>query len=106
MEHETTALLMVSVLMVVGLAGGIGAGLYIGGSIAKPLGKVTGLIEAMSGGNTNVSIELDTGRKDEIGTLERAARVFLENLIERERLAAEQEKARTEREEGRGGAKS
>ena len=46
-------LLMVSVLMVVGLAGGRRR-FYIGGSIAKPLGKVTGLIEAMSNGNTNV----------------------------------------------------
>ncbi len=98
LEHETSALVIVASLMAVGLAGGLGAGMYIGGSIAKPLGKVTGLIEAMSTGKTDISIDPDTARRDEIGTLERAARVFLENLRERERLAREQENARVERE--------
>ncbi|MEJ0072003.1 MAG: methyl-accepting chemotaxis protein [Pseudomonadota bacterium] len=60
-------------------------------SIARPLGAMNGAMRKMAEGNTETEVPgLD--RRDEIGDMAQALRVFKENMIERQRLA-ERERA-------------
>jgi methyl-accepting chemotaxis protein len=86
-----------SVLGTAGLLIGALAAWLIGQSIARP---VTGMTEAMTrlaGGDTTVAVPAQ-GQRSEIGRMARAVEVFKANLIESNRIAAEQraEQARKE----------
>jgi methyl-accepting chemotaxis protein len=64
--------------------------LLIGGSIIKPMRRLTLCMNAMAGGNTG---QETPGRaaQDEIGEMARAVEVFREGLIRADRLTSEQE---------------
>jgi methyl-accepting chemotaxis protein len=67
--------------------------------IARPMIAVTGVIRRLAEGDLSASVEA-TARRDEIGGLFEAVRVFRDNGLERERLAAdaaEEQRQRTER---------
>ncbi len=71
-------------------------------SITRPLGRVTAAVTELADGNTDIGIEQPTGR-DEVADIERAVVVFRDNMIEMDRLRAEQAEAekRTEAERRR-----
>ena len=61
-------------------------------SITRPLGRVTGAISSLAEGKTDIDIQPPTGR-DEIAEIQRAVVVFRDNIIEMDRLRAEQAEA-------------
>lgn len=76
-----------------------GGGAYlIANMISKPISNITKAMRALANGDKAVVIPgLDRG--DEIGEMAGAVQVFKENAVEMERLQAEQEAQRLEREE-------
>ncbi len=89
LEHEQTALTIVMGLMIAGLLSGIFSGWYVGQSISRPLADVTMQINTMAEGNTDLTVTVDENRRDEIGTLQKAASVFLESLKNSQKLEDE-----------------
>ena len=82
--------------MVAVVALGLLAGFALIAGVARPIRRITEIINRLAGGDKSISAT-DAGRKDEIGDLARAVEVFKANMIEAERLAAEQEAARAAR---------
>jgi methyl-accepting chemotaxis protein len=80
------------------LAGGLLAGAVIAfitaRSIATPIQRMTAAMGQLAHGDTSVAVP-SVGRRDEIGDMAGAVQVFKDNMIEAERLRAEQ--AETER---------
>ncbi len=68
-------------------------------SITRPLAGLEDAMGELASGNSSVEIE-GTDRKDEIGSMAQAVDVFKQNALEREKMEAEQAKAR-EAEEAR-----
>jgi methyl-accepting chemotaxis protein len=58
-------------------------------SIARPLTALTGAMKELAGGDTSVAMP-GIGRKDEVGEMVSAVEVFKINMIENDRLRAEQ----------------
>ena len=71
--------------------------LLLGNLIARPVIAMTAAMRRLAGGELDIVVP-GVGRKDEIGAMAAAVEVFKESAIERERLAAGQERARVERE--------
>jgi methyl-accepting chemotaxis protein len=73
------------------------AGIMIVVTVARPIVRTTGIMGRLS--KHDLSVEIEGGdRKDEVGEMVRAVRVFKDSMIEGDRLAAEQkaEQARKE----------
>ena len=86
-------------LLGAGLIAGIGAAvLVVSRQITGPLGRITATMQALAGGDYEVAIP-HAGRRDEIGAMAAAVRVFKDNAQDAERLrrAQEQERALAER---------
>jgi len=64
--------------------------------ISRPISDMTSAMKLLAEGDKNTEIP-GTNRKDELGQMAGAVQVFKDNMIEAERLAAEQEKRRAER---------
>ena len=92
-DTTTEAQLVVAGL---GLVGGIVLAFFIGRGIARPVAGMTATMQSLAAGNHDVTIPGSASR-DEIGDMARAVAVFRTNMIEAERLAAEQEAARAVR---------
>jgi len=91
-----TALILVALL---GLGIGLGAGFAITRfGVTGPLQKVVDAVCRLSRGELTVEIG-GAGRGDEVGDIARALDVFKQGALERQRLEAEQEVLRREREE-------
>ena len=92
---------MVIALVISGVALGMGlaAGFVIARGITRPISAMTNAMGVLANGDTTVEIPA-RGQKDEIGSMAEAVQVFKDNMIETERLRAEQEetKKRTEAE--------
>ncbi|MDQ7249293.1 methyl-accepting chemotaxis protein [Dongia sedimenti] len=82
---------------------GIGIGFAVALSITKPIGAMTGAMGVLAAGDKTVEIPA-RGQKDEIGAMAGAVQVFKDNMIEADRLRAEQEamkqRAEAERRQG------
>jgi methyl-accepting chemotaxis protein len=78
------------------LAAGIGFGgtiaLFTSRSIAAPIRGMTSAMGKLAGGDASTAIPC-VGRTDEVGEMANAVQVFKENMIEAERLRAEQAQA-------------
>ncbi len=96
-EVVDEAFLIVGVLLVAVFALAVSFGLALGNGIATPIIAMTDAMRRLAGGDKTVEIPAH-GRKDEVGAMADAVEVFKQNAIEAERLAAEQEAARAERE--------
>jgi methyl-accepting chemotaxis protein len=83
-------LALVALLAVVG-------GLMLQRGIGGPVIAMTDAMRRLAGGDKTVDIPA-TGRSDEVGQMADAVEVFKQTAIEQDRLAAEQEAARAERE--------
>jgi methyl-accepting chemotaxis protein len=81
-----TALGSVIVLVLVGAV-------LVGESVARPLIRLGEVMRRLSGGDKTVEIA-GGERRDEAGAMARAVQVFKENMIEADRLRAEQEEAK------------
>jgi methyl-accepting chemotaxis protein len=105
MERQVDSLGEFFVRQVALLAGVLGVGLLAGAAlsyligrrmIAAPIGEMTGVMRRLAAGERDVAIPAQD-RADEIGEMAGAVEIFKENAIAAERLAAEQEAARAER---------
>ncbi len=88
--------LVQQIIAVIGLVGGILLAVLIGRAISGPVGRMTGAMRQLADGDTTVEVP-DIIRKDEIGQLATALQVFKDNMIEANRLGAEQEASRAAR---------
>ena len=86
---------MVVALVISGIALAIGmlAGFVIARGITRPISAMTAAMGVLANGDTTVRIPAQ-GQKDEIGSMAQAVQVFKDNMIETERLRAEQEAAK------------
>jgi methyl-accepting chemotaxis protein len=88
-ESMIIALIISGLALVLGLA----AGFVIARGITRPIGAMTTAMGVLANGDTTVQIPA-VGQKDEIGTMAAAVQVFRDNMIENERMRAEQEAAK------------
>ena len=79
---------------------GIAIGFAVARSITKTIIAMTGAMGALASGNRGVEIPAQ-GRGDEIGQMAAAVQVFKDNMIEADRLRAEQEAMKQRAEAGR-----
>jgi methyl-accepting chemotaxis protein len=79
-----------------GLIGGLAMAFFVGRGIARPITAMTTTMGTLAAGDHDVAI-LGADSRDEIGDMARAVNVFKTNMIEAERLAAEQDVARAAR---------
>ncbi len=95
---DTAKALIIGGALVFG--GALAALLYgIGRSITAPVTAMTAVMRRLAGGDKSVAIP-GAGRSDEIGEMAGAVQIFKDNMIEADRLAAEQrreQEARAER---------
>ena len=77
------------ILLVCGLAAAGLIALLTSRSIVPPIRQMTGTMDKLASGDTSVAVP-GVGRKDEIGDMASAVQVFKDNMIETERLRAEQ----------------
>jgi len=70
----------------------------VGQSVARPLGHLQRAMEALAGGQTDITLPEATG-KTELAAISRTVLVFRDNAVERTRLAASQEQDNRAREE-------
>jgi methyl-accepting chemotaxis protein len=87
-----TAVISLAVAVAVALLLGAAAAWLIGTGIARPIGAMTAAMQRLAEGDKTVEIPA-VGRKDEVGEMAEAVKVFKDSMIEAERLAAEQAKA-------------
>lgn len=85
----STLKLVLWVLLAAGLGLGGTIALFTSGSIAVPIRGMTSAMGKLAGGDTSTVIP-GAGRTDEIGEMAGAVQVFKENMIEADRLRAEQ----------------
>ena len=88
------------ILCVVVLALGVALAFTIGRSIVRPLARMTAVMSKLAGGDTAAEIPARDNR-DEVGEMARAVEVFKQNMVESERLAAEQRREHAEKERRR-----
>ncbi|MDQ2082333.1 methyl-accepting chemotaxis protein [Xanthobacteraceae bacterium Astr-EGSB] len=79
-------------VLVIGVLTGFGAAGFSFFGVARPIGHITASMSVLANGNTDAEIPFAT-RKDEIGHMAAAVRVFRDNMVENRRLAAEQKEA-------------
>jgi methyl-accepting chemotaxis protein/CHASE3 domain sensor protein len=97
MEQSLDVALIVSGLA---LVLGLTIGFIVARGITKPIGAMTSAMGVLAGGDTSVEIPA-AGQKDEIGSMASAVQVFKDNMIETERLHAEQAASKKRAEEER-----
>ena len=91
----STLMIAVSLL---GIFAGTGVGLLISRvGLVRPITGVVNCLQELATGKLDIQVT-GADRKDEIGDINRAAQVFLENARQAERLRAEQAAAQAERE--------
>jgi methyl-accepting chemotaxis protein len=88
--------LLQTVLAGIGFVAGSALALVIGRGITVPLGRMTAAMTQLAVGDKAIDIPA-RDNTDEIGDMARAVEVFRQNAIAADRLAAEQEAARTAR---------
>lgn len=79
-------------LLALGLALGAIIALFTSRAIATPIQGMTAAMGNLAGGDTSTLVP-ETGRADEIGEMADAVQVFKDNIIEADRLRAEQAQA-------------
>jgi methyl-accepting chemotaxis protein len=74
----------------------IGGFVFITRSLSRPIARLSDTIQTLADGDKSIDIPL-TDRTDEIGSMARPLRVFKENMIKAEQLAAQQLDEQTKR---------
>ncbi|MFN3224975.1 MAG: methyl-accepting chemotaxis protein [Hyphomicrobiales bacterium] len=86
-------MLMIGALLIV-IVGVIGV--FLSRSVTRPINTLVREMGELAGGNTSIALE-GTERSDELGDMSKAVAVFLDAMIERERLEGETAQAAAER---------
>lgn len=94
--HEMRTFILVGAGLT--LLGVIVVGLVVARSLALPISRMTGVMHELANGNLGVKI-LESDRKDEVGDMADALRIFRKNAEEVETLREEQEAAQKRSEE-------
>jgi methyl-accepting chemotaxis protein len=84
--------LVLWILLAAGLGLGLAIALITARAIAGPVQGMTNAMGKLAGGDTSLAIP-GVGRSDEIGEMADAVRIFKDNMIEADRLRAEQAEA-------------
>jgi methyl-accepting chemotaxis protein len=84
-NSQTTLYIATPLVLLVGLA----LSLLLSRSITVPLARMTATLKALAAGDRAQQIP-DTGRRDEIGDMARAAQIFKDGLLEADHLRDEQ----------------
>ncbi|MET4449186.1 methyl-accepting chemotaxis protein [Bradyrhizobium sp. GM2.2] len=87
---------LISALVMIGLAlaVAIGVAMMVIWRVTRPLREMAGIVERLAVGETAVNVPC-VNRNDEVGAIARAVEVFRGNLIETEKLKAQQETSKT-----------
>jgi methyl-accepting chemotaxis protein len=88
-DDATRTLTMLASIIAVGFLVTVALAFLIARSITRPVGVLSAAMKALAGGDTSVEIE-GIHRRDEIGGMAGAVQVFKDNMIEADRLRAEQ----------------
>jgi methyl-accepting chemotaxis protein len=94
-EHRTN--IVVAVAAFVAIAFGIAVASFLARGLSRSISGMTGAMRTLAGGDTKIEVP-GRGRGDEIGQMAEAVEVFRANMEETDRLRAEQERERAERE--------
>jgi methyl-accepting chemotaxis protein len=86
---------LVSLLAIVA---GLVLAFVIGRGLARPIGQMTAVMRALADGKTDLAIPY-VGRRNEIGAMAEAVRVFRDNKINADRLTVESETERRNKEQ-------
>jgi methyl-accepting chemotaxis protein len=84
-SSQTTLFVATPIILLVGVA----LSLFLSRSITVPLARMTVTLKALAAGDRALQIP-DTGRRDEIGDIARAAQIFKNGLIETDQMRDEQ----------------
>ncbi len=88
-EYKSSSFI-INMVAGIGIAVGLGIGVLIGHvGIASPIRRIVATLQALAAGNFATPVE-GGDRKDEVGDVARAAVVFRENGLEKQRMEAEQ----------------
>jgi methyl-accepting chemotaxis protein len=91
-EYKSSSFI-INMVAGVGIALGLGIGVLIGHvGIASPIRRIVETLQALAAGNFTVAVE-GGDRRDEVGDVARAAVVFRENGLEKQRMEEEQKAA-------------
>lgn len=87
---------LVSALTMIGLALAlaVGVAMMVVWRVTRPLREMTGIVNRLAAGETAINVP-GVNRNDEVGAIARSIEVFRGNLIETEKLKAEQETMKT-----------
>jgi methyl-accepting chemotaxis protein len=91
LSGDTRLYLILATLAVILIAAALG--FFLARGLSKPVIALTGAMNALSAGNTDVEIP-GSGRADEIGTMAKAVDVFKRSMIEAEQLRKAQEETK------------
>jgi len=98
MGAVTTARQLERIASVLAIVAGLLLAFIIGKGIVRPIRQITAVMGELAKGNVEVVIP-HLGRRDEIGAMAEAVRVFRDNKIEADRLANESEAERGAKEQ-------
>ncbi|WP_193370611.1 methyl-accepting chemotaxis protein [Pelagibius marinus] len=87
---EQRAMVLLSVVSVIGLVLGIGLGVLMSGALTRPLARAVATVRALAKGDTSVELKVES--RDEVGQLAETIEVFRQTTIKANALA-EQQKA-------------
>jgi methyl-accepting chemotaxis protein len=90
MDRGTRHINVDMVLLVIGFGIVAGSLAFVFWRVTRPVGRMTVIMSRLAAGNIEIKIPW-ARRRDEIGEMGRALRVFRENAIEKAKLRAEQE---------------
>ena len=91
-EYKSSSFI-INMVAGIGIAVGLGIGVIIGHvGIASPIRRIVATLQALAAGNYAATVE-GGDRKDEVGDVARAAVVFRENGLEKQRMEEEQRAA-------------
>jgi methyl-accepting chemotaxis protein len=92
---QTSRAITLSLIIIgVGMVVGVGLALFVARmGIVGPIAAMTRAMQDLAGGNKETIIPA-TDHKDEVGTMAKTLQVFKDNMLEAERLRAEQEEAK------------
>ena len=88
-----TTEIFIAVVALVGLVVSMAVAFLVASGITKPIVMMTGVMKALTDGDRTVHVPA-RGNRDEIGAMANSVQVFKENLLEVDRLRAEQEEAK------------
>ena len=92
-------------LLVVAVGAGGLCVLFMERRVVRPVITLTAVVRRVAEGDKSVEVA-ETARRDEIGEMQRATRVFLDTALEHERLQLERERLRVEQEAEREAARA